>query len=122
MTQQVRLKGSWKISRLTSAPASLTFLLPRSLSETITFPKQMHLLSNNEIGAVGGKYIISLRLFRILKIIYDLHFHTQETQRSQGTELFLPFSASTTETDRKYYRQYVPLAIVDRFLFIYVGQ
>lgn len=88
MTQQVRLKGSWKISRLTSAPASFTFLLPWSLSETITFPKQMHLLSDNEIGAVSGKYIISLRLFRILEIIYDLHFYTQETQRSQGTERF----------------------------------
>lgn len=88
MTQQIRLKGSWKISRLTSGPASLTFLLPRSLSETITVPKQMHLLSDNEVGSVSGKYIISLRLFRILKIIYDLHFHTQETQRSQGTELF----------------------------------
>lgn len=88
MTQKIRLKGFWKISRLTSAPASLTFLLPRSLSETITFPKQMHLLRNKEIGTVSGKYIISLRLFRILKIICDLHIHTQETQRFQGTELF----------------------------------
>lgn len=60
MTQQVRLEGSWKISRLTSAPASLTFLLPQSLSETITVPKQMHLLSDNEVRAVSGNILFLL--------------------------------------------------------------
>lgn len=77
----------------------------------------MHLLSDNEIGAVSGKYIISLRLFRILEIIYDLHFYTQETQRSWEQNYFNLFLLLQQKHSEN---------IIDntfhRFLFIYVRQ
>lgn len=83
--------------QISSAPTTLILLLLRPLSERITFLKEIHLLSNNELwGLITGKCFISLRLFRTLERTYGLRLHTQEIQGPWGRKPFQSFSASTT--------------------------
>ena len=88
--------GSWKMAALTSAPVSLIFPPPRSLSERITslshIYKQMHHLSNDQLWAsISGICVISLRLFRILKriIIFSTLRRFNNLGEQKHSSLFL---------------------------------